>query len=549
MKRILQVHPSDNIIVALTDLRKGEEVILNKEVIQIKTPIPQKHKFARTPLYKGDKLVMYGVEVGELLQDIGAGEWIKKDFVRHSTGSFGEKAKEYEWQPPDIKRWQGRTFQGYHRADGQVGVRNYWLVIPMVFCENRNVSMLKDAFLKGLGYAQPDVYLRQVEVLAEVYRSGAGLDTLQGMTFEAEKKKDPQKRVFENVDGIKFLLHEGGCGCTRADSDRLCALLAGYCVNPNVAGITILSLGCQNAQVSILQEEIAKRNPDFKKPLLVFEQQKWTSEYKMLSAAIKKTFAGLLEINKLPRSPAGFDKLTVGVKCGGSDGFSGISANPAVGYCADLLVALGGKVVLAEFPELCGVEQELIDRSVTRKVGAKFAGLMRRYAEIARAGGGDFSMNPSPGNIRDGLITDAIKSAGAARKGGTSPVMDTLSYPEYATRPGLNLLCTPGNDVEATTGMAAAGCTIQLFTTGLGTPTGNPVSPMVKISTNTSLSERMSDIIDLDAGSIITGDKTVAEVGTDILEYMIGLASGTYDSKAMKLGQDDFIPWKQAISL
>src|SRR5690625_3886219 len=125
MKRILQVHPSDNIIVALTDLRKGEEVILNKEVIQIKTPIPQKHKFARTPLYKGDKLVMYGVEVGELLQDIGAGEWIKKDFVRHSTGSFGEKAKEYEWQPPDIKRWQGRTFQGYHRADGQVGVRNY----------------------------------------------------------------------------------------------------------------------------------------------------------------------------------------------------------------------------------------------------------------------------------------------------------------------------------------------------------------------------------------------------------------------------------------
>lgn len=549
MKNILQVHPSDNIIVALTDLKKGEEVILNNEVIPIKTPIPQKHKFAKTPLNKGDKLIMYGVEVGELLQDIRAGEWIKKDFVRHSTGNFGEKTKEYEWQPPDVSRWAGRTFQGYHRADGQVGVRNYWLVIPMVFCENRNVSVLKDAFLNGLGYAQPDVYLRQVETLAEAYRSGADVHTLRNITFEAEKKEGPSERVFENVDGIKFLLHEGGCGCTRADSDRLCGLLAGYCVNPNVAGVTILSLGCQNAQVSILQEEIKKRDPDFKKPLLVFEQQRWPSEYKMLSQAIKKTFAGLFEINKLQRSPASLDKLTVGVKCGGSDGFSGISANPAVGHCADLLVALGAKVVLAEFPELCGVEQELIDRSVTKEVGAKFAGLMRRYAEIAEAGGGDFSMNPSPGNIRDGLITDAIKSAGAARKGGTSPVMGALSYPEYATKAGLNLLCTPGNDVEATTGMAAAGCTIQLFTTGLGTPTGNPVSTMVKISTNTSLSERMSDIIDLNAGGIITGEKTVEEVGEDILEYVIGLASGAYDTKAMKLGQDDFIPWKQATSL
>ena len=549
MKGVLQVHPSDNVIVALRDLKKGEEIEVNGRPVEIKEPIPLKHKFAAKDFSKGDKIIMYGVEVGQLLGDVPAGGWIRRELVSHSTAAFGGKRKNYEWTPPDVSRWKDRTFMGYRRSDGQVGVRNYWLVIPMVFCENRNVSVLKDAFLRGLGYGQPDVYLRQVESLVTQYQQGADENSLRSLTFEVEKKQAPSERIFQQVDGIKFLLHEGGCGCIRADSNRLCALLAGYCVNANVAGITVLSLGCQNAQVSILQEEIKKRDPDFDKPLLIFEQQRWPSEYKMLTQAVKKTFIGLTQINQLQRSPATLDKLTVGVKCGGSDGFSGISANPAVGYCADLIVALGGKIVLAEFPELCGVEQELIDRSVNAEVGDRFARLMRGYAALAEAGGGDFSMNPSPGNIRDGLITDAIKSAGAARKGGTSPVVDALPYPESATQAGLSLLCTPGNDVEATTGMAGAGCTIQLFTTGLGTPTGNPISAMVKIATNSQLAERMSDIIDLNAGVIITGDKTVEEVGEEILEYVIGLASGTYDTKSMQLGQDDFIPWKLATSL
>lgn len=549
MNNILQVHSSDNIIVALTELKKGDHVVLEGQEIDIQSAVPQKHKFAKTDLKKGEKLIMYGVEVGELLQDVKAGTWIRKSMVRHSTGSFGEKTKDYHWTAPNVNKWKDLTFEGYHRKDGQVGVRNYWLVIPMVFCENRNLMVMKDAFIRGLGYAQPDVYLQQVNALTQAYQSGADRKALEDITFDVKKKDAPSEKVFNHVDGIKFLLHEGGCGCTREDSNRLCALLAGYCVNANVAGITILSLGCQNAQVSILKKELKKRNPHFDKPLLIYEQQKWEKEYKMLSQAIKETFIGLAEINKLKRAPAPLNKLTIGVKCGGSDGFSGISANPAVGHCADLIVALGGKIVLAEYPELCGVEQELIDRSITKEVGAKFAKLMKNYTAVAKAGGGDFSMNPSPGNIKDGLITDAIKSAGAARKGGTSPVVDALPYPESATKPGLHLLCTPGNDVEATTGMAAAGCTIQLFTTGLGTPTGNPVSAMVKISTNMALSKRMSDIIDLDAGTIITGDKTVEEVGEEILDYVIGLASGKYDTKAMKLGQDDFIPWKQATSL
>ncbi len=256
-----------------------------------------------------------------------------------------------------------------------------------------------------------------------------------------------------------------------------------------------------------------------------------------------------MAINKFERADAALDKLTVGVKCGGSDGFSGISANPAVGHCADLLVALGAKVLLAEFPELCGVEQEIIDRSVNKETAEKFIRLMTDYDALAHKVGSGFFMNPSPGNIKDGLITDAIKSAGAAKKAGSSPVVDVLNYTEPATKPGLSLVCTPGNDVEATTGKAAAGATLILFTTGLGTPTGNPVCPTIKVATNSALAQRMSDIIDIDTGPVISGEKTIAQMGEDILEYCIKVASGIEIPKAVQLNQDDFIPWKRGVSL
>src|SRR5690606_16589409 len=232
---------------------------------------------------------------------------------------------------------------------------------------------------------------------------------------------------------------------------------------------------------------------------------------------IRQTFMGLVEANKITRKPAPLSELTIGVKCGGSDGFSGITANPAVGYCADLLVALGGKVLLAEFPELCGAEQSLIDRMVDEAAAHKFIRLMKNYSDAAEQAGSGFHMNPSPGNIRDGLITDAIKSSGAAKKGGTSPVVDVLDYTELATKKGLSLVCTPGNDVEATTGKAASGATLILFTTGLGTPTGNPICPVIKVATNSQLARRMEEIIDIDCGPIVTGDTTIEKMGEDIL--------------------------------
>lgn len=549
MNRILKIHPDDNIAVALQSLPQGTSLEVDGSALRLIEPIAQKHKFSLTDLHVGDDILMYGVLVGKAIKDIPRGGLISTSNIRHAAQGFAGRQHAYSWKAPDVQRWKDRTFMGYHRADGQVGTQNYWLILPLVFCENRNIQVIKDALQKELGYAEPEHYRALVRRMVTAYQQGEPAEHLAEVLARETADIPAPDRVFQHVDGIKVLTHEGGCGGTREDARNLCALLAGYCVNPNVAGITVLSLGCQHAQFDMLQEEIQRRSPKFSKPLLYFEQQAWGSERAMLSEALRQTFLGLAEADTLRRAPAPLSQLTMGVKCGGSDGFSGISANPAVGHCADLLVALGGKVVLAEFPELCGVEQQLIDRRVNDLLADRFSRLMREYARRAEAVGSGFDMNPSPGNIKDGLITDGIKSAGAARKGGTSPVCGVLGYPEYAKSSGLNLLCTPGNDVEATTGMAAAGCTVQLFTTGLGTPTGNPISPMVKISTNTELARRMPDIIDVDAGSIIRGEKTVEQVGEDLLDYVIELASGHIQTQAMRLGQDDFIPWKRGVSL
>ena len=546
--RVLQVHPDDNVLVALTSLKAGEEVSARDGAISLVSSVPAKHKFATADLAAGDAIIMYGISIGRAVEPIRRGELLTTRNVHHYAATVEGKSRSREWTAPDVSRWRKRKFLGYHRADGQVGTRNYWLVIPLVFCENRNVAVLKQAFEEELGYAQPPVYRNQVAKLVELYKQGK-IGDLSQQVGERADAAGTQNKVFPNVDGIKFLSHEGGCGGTRQDAGGLVGLLAGYIHHPNVAGATILSLGCQNAQVGLLRKEILKRNPRFDKPLIVLEQQQSGSEFAMVSQAIQQTFLGLAEANKCERHPAPLFNLSVGLKCGGSDGFSGISANPAIGHTADLIAALGGKTILSEFPELCGIEQELVDRATSAEIADRFLHLMREYNARARAVGSGFDMNPSPGNIRDGLITDAMKSAGAAKKGGTAPVAAVLDFPEYATTPGLNLLCTPGNDVESVTAQVGSGANVVLFTTGLGTPTGNPVAPVMKISTSSELAQRMPDIIDLDAGPIVSGDKTVEQVGEEVLELVTRVASGEIKTKAELLAQDDFIPWKRGVSL
>lgn len=533
---VLQIHPKDNVLVALEKLPAGMTVQHNGTEVTLKDHIPPKHKFTLREFDRGDEIIMYGVLVGRTTEPVAEGGLLTTENLHHASNEdYHRTTDTVSWDPPDVNALEGLTFDGYHRPNGQVGTRNYWLFIPMVFCENNNLKIIKDALLTELGYANDNQYRSYVR---ELLNSGS-----KNGTPETRKEK-----VFKNIDGIKFLTHEGGCGGTREDSIVLGKLLAGYASHPNVAGVTIMSLGCQHLQLKLFMDLLKEVNPDFDKPLLAFEQQSFRSVDDMMKKVILKTIEGIRKANEVERKPAPLSKLVLGMECGGSDGFSGISANPSVGRVADYLAVLGGKVILSEFPELYGAEQDLVDRMVTERLAEKFTFLMKSYNKAAEEVGSGFDMNPSPGNIRDGLITDAIKSLGAAQKGGRSPVKDVLDYTEPVKEDGLSLLCTPGNDVESTTGLAGSGANVLLFTTGLGTPTGNPVAPTVKISSNTKLAENMPDIIDYNTGHIIDGSATLEDVSIGLMKTIVEVASGK-KTKAELLSQDDFIPWKRGVSL
>lgn len=573
----LKLDPRDNAAVALQDLPAGATVTLNGDSYRLPSGVAAKHKFACEDFPEGAPVRLYGVLVGKTTRPVARGESLTRENLAHDAAAFslGDSRQSREWATPDVSEWSEKTFLGFHRADGAVGTANHWIVIPMVFCENRNIDVMRQAMQRALGFHTASPYEAFASSLVSAFREGTSEDDLRALnmvqteddlraagasgsnSLPAEASREGRgtfatldPRPFHHLDGLHFLSHGLGCGGTREDAQALCALLAGYVTHPNVAGATVLSLGCQNAEVSILEEEIHRRSPNFDKPLLIYEQQRISSEKVLMESAIRDTFVALTRVDRsAERKPATLDKLTIGVECGASDGFSGISANPAIGHAADLVTALGGKTILSEFPELCGVEQELIDRCVSAEVAQNFIDLMRAYNARAEAVGSAFSMNPSPGNIRDGLITDAIKSAGAAKKGGTSPVTDVVDYPGWATKPGLTLLCTPGNDVESTTALAAAQANLILFSTGLGTPTGNPVAPVIKVSSNSATSEKFPDMIDFDAGPIIEGSESIAVTGEKLLSHCIDVASGTVPTKASLLGQYDFLPWKRGVSL
>ncbi len=546
IKKLVKIHPADNVLVALQHLGSGEEVIYEGENFTLLENIEAKHKFFCSDMNKGDAVIMYGVKVGIISSEhVYKGQWMNTSNTAHATDKYQWKNESYDWKAPDVDKWQNKTFNGFLRNDGQVGTANYWIFIPTVFCENRNLEVIKEALNDALGYSKDDKYKKFAKDLVDAYQSS---ESTAELTLNLESSSVKSK-LFPNVDGIKFLTHSGGCGGTHEDAAVLGRLLAAYAVHPNVGGITLLSLGCQRLQIQEFLDNCKQLSPAFDKPIHVFEQQKIGNESTLIQQAMLATFNSLIELNKITRQPVPISHLTIGVECGGSDGFSGISANPAVGHAADLLVACGGKVILSEFPELCGAEQSILDRCNEKQNADKFIHLMESYNASAHAVGSGFHANPSPGNVRDGLITDAIKSMGACKKGGTGIVADVLDYTELVTQPGLNLLCTPGNDVESTTGLAASGANVILFTTGLGTPTGNPICPVLKVSSNTKLYERMNDIIDINAGQVIDGTKTIEEMGEEILYYCIGVANGDIVAKAVDLEQDDFIPWKRGVSL
>ena len=535
---ILKINPTDNIAVALDNLDKGHEVKLGNTSFKLNNEIAIKHKFACKDFKPKDAVYMYGVLVGEAIKHIPRGGLLTTENIKHKIQEVHGKTASWEWTPPNKTKWHNQTFKGYHRADGQVGTDNIWLFFPLVFCENRNIETLKAIFEKE--FNPPEKEPLQ-ELLSQLV-SGKNSEVLY------KKNIPPKSSHFENIK-VRFLNHQGGCGGTRQDAQSLARLLAGYVKNPNVAGATVLSLGCQHLEIDIFKDALSSYQLKSEKPVLIYNQQTEGTVDAFLSKIIKNSFQEIKKANAIKRSPAPLSKLTIGLECGGSDGFSGITANPTLGQVSDIISGIGGKTILAEFPELAGVEQELVNRCKTEVLGSKFLGLMKAYEKRAAEVGSGFYMNPSPGNIKDGLITDAMKSAGAAKKSGNAPITDVLDYAEYAKEDGVSLLCTPGNDVESTTALAGSGANIILFTTGLGTPTGNPISPVIKVSTNSILKDKMDDIIDFDCGTIITEKRSLEEVGDDLLGLIIDVASGEKKTKAVQLKQHDFIPWKQGVSL
>jgi len=534
MNQLLQIHANDNCLVALATLTAGNYTYSNSGNIEVKGTIPAKHKVALVDLPKGSVVTQYGVSVGRTTQDVSEGELLTLENLVHLADPTVIRESHYSWNKPEVAHFSDRTFKGYHRPDGKVGTANYWLFVPLVFCENRNLKKIEEALNKSLGYQKENNY-------TEYAQQVLGQTINQSVTSAIT-------RPFKNIDGIRYLYHDGGCGGTRQDAETLLRLLAGYLHHPNVAGATVLSLGCQHAQIDWFKGIQKELYPHSEKPTIYLEQQEVKSEELLIKTAISQTIEKLHEANKEERKPAPLSKLVVGLECGGSDGFSGISANPALGHVSDMITTMGGSTILSEFPELNGVEQNIVDRCVTKGLAEKFISIQEAYHQRAKDAGSGFDKNPSPGNIREGLITDAIKSAGAAKKGGQSAIVDILDYTEPVVNHGLNLLCTPGNDVESTTGMAGSGANLILFTTGLGTPTGNPITPVIKISSNTELYQSMPDIIDFNAGEIISGEKSIKQVGEELLDKIIAVASGE-QTKAMQLDQNDFILWKRGVSL
>lgn len=531
MSNVLKIDVKDNLIIALKDLTSGQSVWVNHEEFILKTDVKQKHKFTTCDINAGEILWLYGVPVAKALEYIPRGAAITTGNVKHYAEEIKFSDESYQWTAPDVSKWQNRTFKGVIRDDGRVGTANYWLIIPLVFCENRNVEKLTRILNDQLGYTNNDL-----KRFAEQRIGGGSPSAIQ------------PERPFKHIDGIRGITVSSGCGGAASDSMTMCDVLAAYADHPNVAGVTVFALGCEKAQVANFRASLDTLNPNFTKPLLYFKQQDWRNEEEMMQEALLATYEQLRKVPATPRQDVPLSRLKIGVKCGASDGFSGISANPAMGVVSDWLVTLGGASGLAEFPELCGAEADIVKRCDGIELKEKFISLMRNYEKAANFFKTTIADNPSPGNIADGLITDAIKSAGAAKKGGRAPIHGVCNYAEKMPDAGLSLVCTPGNDVEAVTGLVAAGCNVVIFSTGLGTPTGNPIVPVLKISTNSELADKLSDIIDFDCGPIING-APMTEIGEQLLERVIEAASGDYEVKADRLGQHDFMLWKRSVDL
>jgi altronate dehydratase len=495
----IRLHPSDNVIVALADLAAG--AALTEHGVTLTMPVPRGHKIATVPIAQGAQVIRYGQIIGTATQPIGAGEHIHT----HNLG-MGAHSQDYAFAS-EVRALQlpvdpARRFMGYHRADGQVGTRNYLGVLTSVNCSGSVARFIAEAC-----------------------------------------EKDTWLEAFPNVDGVVPIVHGTGCGMSGKDEgyDTLFRTLQGYARNPNFGGILLVGLGCEVMQIpDLIGHGRMRGDGNFK--YMTIQQTGGTRRTIEKGVAMLKEMA--VVANQVTRQQAGLEHLMVGMQCGGSDGYSGITANPALGYASDLLVAHGGTTILSETPEIYGAEHLLTRRAVTPEVGAKIVERIKWWEDYTGRWGGEMDNNPSPGNKKGGLTTILEKSLGAVAKGGTAPLTQVYKFAEPVTERGFVYMDSPGYDPASVTGQIASGANLIAFTTGRGSVSGYKPTPCIKLATNSEMYDRMSEDMDVNCGDIITDGVTLEAKGQEIFDLFIRVASGEETkSEALGFGGAEFVPW------
>src|SRR5215218_10453020 len=506
------VNNVDNVAVVKNETADGLALILpDGTPVVLHSAVPPGHRFATREIPKGEFVRQYGQPIGTSL-GIEKGEWISHDNMTDDVPVVRDLADELHNPEPDyIDLGSRETFGGFRRADGRVGTRNYILIVPTSMCASHEAT--------------------QISTISEY------------LHYSRER--------FPNVDGVVAIPHNKGCGCQDGSTlDVMMRTLSNYADHPNVGGVILIDLGCEKTNLSLVDKYLTNRQKPIQKPLFKIGIQDVGGTQAAIELGLKRVNEMLPEVNKAVREEFPVSELVLGVKCGSSDGFSGISANPSLGYCSDLLVRSGGTVLLTEVPEFCGAEHVLANRAKDAETGRKIYRMVDWYKEYASKFGAVLNQNPSTGNKAGGLLNITIKSLGAIAKAGTTRIEDCVEYAEVPTQRGVNLMQGPGYDQESTPGLVAAGATVVVFTTGNGTTIGNAITPVIKLASNNRVFEKMAQDLDISAGNVIEGTESIAEVGTRLFEHVRKTASGEILAKAEVLKHREFQFWaEQTVSL
>lgn len=494
MSDFIRIHPQDNVVVALRDVPAGTCYCDDAGVIAATTEIPQGHKMAIRAIAAGDQVVKYGFSIGHATSAIAPGEWVHTHNMK--TNLSGEEEYTYQQKKCDLAPQKAGVFQGYRRKDGKVGIRNEIWIIPTVGCVN---------------------------------------DVAKALV------RENQDLVTGSVEGLYTFPHPFGCSQTGGDHAQTRKLLAALARHPNAGAVLVLGLGCENLTMEQFRAELGTYDENRVK-FLVCQQVPDEMEAGRTLLEELACFAGSFRREEISAS-----ELIVGMKCGGSDGLSGITANPVVGRFSDMLVAQGGTTVLTEVPEMFGAEGILMNRCINGQVFEKAVSMINGFKAYFLRHNEVVYENPSPGNKQGGITTLEDKSCGCVQKGGSAPIVDVIDYGESVTEKGLNMLCGPGNDLVSATALTAAGAQMILFTTGRGTPFGAP-APTMKIATNTPLAAKKAGWIDFNAGVVADGTRTLDQAAEDLMAQVLQIASGA-QTKAEQKGFREISIFKDGVML